>query len=166
MLTIIGCGNLNRSDDAVGVLVAQRLQQQLSEHPLARVQVFDCGTAGVEVMFRARGSEELIVIDASNTNSEPGAIYQVPGEVLARLPEPSYNLHDFRWDHAIAVGQRIYKDSFPTSVTVYLIEAQTLDFGWDLSPAVATAADRVFELVCNQSQDYARGLTDARSVSA
>ncbi|PMB37119.1 hydrogenase maturation protease, partial [Fischerella thermalis CCMEE 5319] len=25
-ITIIGCGNLNRSDDAVGVIVAQRLQ--------------------------------------------------------------------------------------------------------------------------------------------
>lgn len=28
-------------------------------------------------MFQARGSEELIIIDASRTGSEPGAIYQV-----------------------------------------------------------------------------------------
>ncbi|MEO1144598.1 MAG: hydrogenase maturation protease [Cyanobacteria bacterium J06638_22] len=152
MLTIIGCGNLNRCDDGVGVLVAQRLQTYLREHPVPNVQVFDCGTAGIDVMFQARGSDELIVIDASRTGSEPGAIYQVPGEVLEQLPEPSYNLHDFRWDHAIATGRKIFKDTFPTKVTVYLIEAQSLDFGWTLSPAIAQAADRVFQTITTDLQ--------------
>ena len=50
MLTIIGCGNLNRSDDAVGAIMAQRLQQFLVEHPYPNVQVYDCGTAGMEVI--------------------------------------------------------------------------------------------------------------------
>ncbi|MBE9098265.1 hydrogenase maturation protease [Vacuolonema iberomarrocanum] len=153
MLTIIGCGNLNRCDDGVGVLIAQRLQTYLKENPVPEVQVFDCGTAGIDVMFQARGSDELIVIDASRTGSEPGAIYQVPGEVLEQLPEPSYNLHDFRWDHAIATGRKIFKDSFPTKVTVYLIEAQSLDFGWTLSPAIAQAAEQVFQTITTDLQD-------------
>ena len=147
MLTIIGCGNLNRSDDGVGVLVAQRLQQHFSKTPLPNVQVFDCGTAGIDVMFQARGSHELIIIDASQTGSDPGAIYEVPGEVLAQLPDRSYNLHDFRWDHAIAAGHKIFKDAFPQEVTVYLIEAQSLDFGWTLSPAVEAAAEKVFHKI-------------------
>jgi Ni,Fe-hydrogenase maturation factor len=33
MLTIIGCGNLNRNDDGVGVIIAQRLQQYLAQNP-------------------------------------------------------------------------------------------------------------------------------------
>ena len=147
MLTIIGCGNLNRSDDGVGVLVAQRLQTYLQENPIPAVRVFDCGTAGIDVMFQARGSEELIIIDASRTGSEPGAIYEVPGEVLEKLPEPSYNLHDFRWDHAIATGRKIFKDSFPTKVTVYLIEAQNLDFGWTVSAPVEKAANTVVQTI-------------------
>lgn len=150
MLTIIGCGNLNRSDDGVGVLVAQRLQQYIQEHPVPDVRVFDCGTAGIDVMFQARGSNELIIIDASQTGSEPGAIYEVPGSELAQLPNPSYNLHDFRWDHAIAAGRQIFRDTFPTKVTVYLIEAACLDFGWELSEAVAIAADKVFDLITAQ----------------
>lgn len=55
-ITIIGCGNLNRSDDAVGVIVAQRLQQYLAEYPHPHVQVYDCGTAGMEVMFQAEAA--------------------------------------------------------------------------------------------------------------
>ena len=148
MLTIIGCGNLNRSDDGVGVLVAQRLQQFITNHPAPHVRVLDCGTAGIEVMFQARGSRSLILIDASKTGAEPGAIHEVPGEVLEQLHNPSYNLHDFRWDHAIAAGHKIFKDTFPTVVTVYLIEAQTLEFGWTLSPPVAAAAERVYQLIC------------------
>ena len=147
MLTIIGCGNLNRSDDGVGVVVAQRLQQSLNETPTPDVRIFDCGTAGIEVMFQAQGSRELIIIDASQTGSEPGAVHEVPGEVLAQLPNPSYNLHDFRWDHAIAAGRKIFKNTFPEKVTVYLIEAQTLDFGWTLSPAVEIAAEKVFQVI-------------------
>lgn len=144
MLTIIGCGNLNRSDDAVGVIIAQRLQQYLAEHPHPDVQIYDCGTAGIEVMFQARGSKKLVIIDASSTGSEPGAVFKVPGSELESLPEPSYNLHDFRWDHALAAGRKIFKDDFPTEVIVYLIEAENIAFGLELSSVVQHSAHLVF----------------------
>ncbi|MBW4666619.1 MAG: hydrogenase maturation protease [Cyanomargarita calcarea GSE-NOS-MK-12-04C] len=144
MLTIIGCGNLNRNDDAVGVIIAQQLQQFLVQNPHPHVQVYDCGTAGMEVMFQARGSKKLIIIDASSTGSEPGAIFKVPGKELEALPEPSYNLHNFRWDNALAAGRKIFQNDFPDEVTVYLIEAANLDFGLELSPVVQCAAAKVF----------------------
>ncbi len=146
-LTIIGCGNLNRNDDAVGVIIAQRLQQYLATYPYPHVKVYDCGTAGMEVMFKARGSRHLIIIDASSTNSEPGAVFTLPGKELEALPDSSYNLHDFRWDNAIAAGRKIFKDDFPEIVTVYLIEAENLDFGWELSNVVKNSADFVFEQI-------------------
>lgn len=145
MLTIIGCGNLNRSDDGVGVVIAQRLQQYLAEHPNPNVRVYDCGTAGMEVMFQARGSKQLIILDASATGSEPGAIFKVPSSELEALPEPSYSLHDFRWDHALAVGRKIFREDFPEDVTVYLIEAESLDFGLELTSVVERSAQRVFQ---------------------
>ena len=147
MLTVIGCGNLNRSDDGVGVLVAQRLQERLRRHPVPGVQVFDCGTAGVDVMFKAKGSTALIIIDAAQTGAEPGAIYEVPGEELAREHEPTYSLHDFRWDHALSAGRKIFRDEFPDDVSVWLIEAKSLNYGLELSEAVAAAADDVYQRV-------------------
>jgi hydrogenase maturation protease len=145
MLVIIGCGNLNRSDDAVGVMIAQRLQQYLIQNPNPNVYAYDCGTGGIEVMFLARGCTKLIIIDASSTGQQPGAVYKVPGKELEVLPNRGYSLHDFRWDNAIASGRQIFQDSFPNDVTVYLIEAACLNFGWDLSPAVQRAADFVFK---------------------
>ncbi|WP_017315127.1 hydrogenase maturation protease [Mastigocladopsis repens] len=154
MFTIIGCGNLNRSDDAVGVIIAQRLQQYLAQHPHPHVRVYDCGTAGMEVMFQARGSKKLIIIDASSTGSEPGAVFKVPGKELEALPEPSYNLHDFRWDNALAAGRKIFKEDFPQEVTVYLIEADNLGFGLELSSRVQHSADLVLEEITGIIKQY------------
>ncbi len=143
MLTIIGCGNINRCDDGIGPIVAQKLLEFLAANPRPNVRVFDCGTAGMEAMFQARGTERLIIVDASSTSSEGGAIFKVPGSKLEGLPGPSYSLHDFRWDAALAVGRKVFKDDFPKDVTVYLIEAENLGFGWETSPVVRQAGDRV-----------------------
>ncbi|MEM6733328.1 MAG: hydrogenase maturation protease, partial [Myxococcota bacterium] len=132
MLTIIGCGNANRSDDAVGVEVARRVRDRLAASTREDVQVFDCGTAGMEVMFAARGTEHLIIVDASKSGSEPGTIYNVPGEELEQEYRPSLNLHDFRWDHALAAGRQIFADEYPERVEVFLIEAEELGLGLEL----------------------------------
>ena len=155
MLTVIGCGNLNRSDDGVGVVIAQRLQERLRRHAVPGVQVFDCGTAGVDVMFKARGSTALIILDASRTGAEPGAVYEVPGEELAQDHEPTYSLHDFRWDHALAAGRKIFKDEFPTDVRVWLIEAASIEYGLTLTEMVQTAADKVYRRVLSAIAEHA-----------
>lgn len=143
MLTIIGCGNLNRSDDGVGVIVAQRLIDWVNTRGINNVAVFDTGTAGMDVMFRARGAKRLILVDASKSGAEPGAIFQVPGAELENSHVPTYSLHDFRWDHALHAGRRIFGEDFPTDVTVFLIEATELGLGLKLSEPVRSAADRV-----------------------
>ncbi len=154
MLTIIGCGNSNRTDDGVGVAVAQSLQKFLQTNPKANVRVFDAGTGGLDVMFQARGSSRLIIVDAGNTGSPPGTIYEVPGEELVSEREPSYSLHDFRWDHALYAGRRIFRDDFPTDVTVYLIEAESLGLGLQLTPLVAEAAENVVERIKAIAVEY------------
>ncbi len=154
MLTIIGCGNSNRRDDGVGVYVAQTLKQFLAENPREKVKVFDAGTGGIDVMFHARGSTSLVIIDAGKTGSEPGSIYEVPGDELLAEREVSYSLHDFRWDHALYTGRKIFREDFPRDVTVYLIEAESLDLGLELSPRVRDAGDNVIERLKKVIDEY------------
>lgn len=146
MLSIIGCGNTNRCDDGAGIYVVNKLREALGALPEG-VQIFDAGTAGMEVMFKARGSSALLVIDASQSGSKPGTIYEVPGEELAKQAEPSYNLHDFRWDHALFAGKKIFKEEFPEDISVFLIEAADLSYGLELTPDVKAAADRVVQII-------------------
>ncbi len=147
MLTVIGCGNLNRCDDAVGVMIAQKLQEMFRETNFSNLHIYDCGTAGMEVMFQARGSQKLIIVDACSTGSPPGTVYKVPGEELEELPEASYSLHDFRWDHALAAGRKIFKENFPDDVTVYLIEAENLGLGLEISFSLQPAVQQVINSI-------------------
>jgi len=145
VLTIIGCGNLNRGDDGVGVIVARRLMEWVHSRGLSGVSVFDAGTAGMDVMFKARGAKKLILIDACRSGSEAGAVFQVDGAELEQAHHPAYSLHDFRWDHALYAGRRIFGADFPAAVTVFLIEAAELGLGLTLSAPVLRAADRVVD---------------------
>lgn len=154
MLAVIGCGNANRSDDAVGVVVARALQQRLRECPRANVRVYDAGTGGMDVMFQARGTRKLVIVDAARTGSEPGTVYAVPGSELESEREPSLNLHDFRWDHALYAGRKIFRADFPTDVTVYLVEAASLELGLELSPVVRQAADRLIDRLGELVDEY------------
>ena len=145
---IIGCGNPNRSDDGAGPCVIRELRDRVLPEG---VVLYDAGTDGMAVIYRARGVKRLILIDARQPENAPGAIYEVPGEVLEAPPNQSLNLHDFRWDHALYAGRKIYGGDFPTDVTVFLIEAKTLDLGFELSEpvrvAVATVTNRIESLL-------------------
>ena len=82
-------------------------------------------------------------LDAKVPEGNPGSIFAVPGNVLAKPPNASFNLHDFRWDHALHAGKQIYKDEFPEQIKVFLIEAQSLELGIGLSAPVTKAVDTV-----------------------
>lgn len=49
MHVIVGCGNLYRKDDGIGVVVAQRLQSYFSKHPQSDLQIVEAGTNGNDV---------------------------------------------------------------------------------------------------------------------
>ncbi len=143
-MAIIGCGNPNRRDDGVGPDVIRRLRAfDLPEG----AALFDAGTDGMAVLYQARGVEHLVIIDARIPESDPGAVFDVPGDILESTPPQSINLHDFRWDHALYAGRRIYGDEFPDSVRVFLVEAESLDLGLGLSASVEAAAESLAERV-------------------
>jgi hydrogenase maturation protease len=156
MIAIVGCGNLNRSDDGVGSEVLRLLAARGVADWAPEARLFDAGTDGMSVMFAARGCRCLVVVDACRSGSEPGAVFEVPGTELAQRHVPSLNLHDFRWDHALFAGRQIFRDDFPGDVTVFLIEAENLELGTALSDAVAAAAtkvaDRIEDMLRNAAQ--------------
>lgn len=138
---IIGCGNLLRGDDAVGPILV-RIIYDMGLPP--GVRLADGGTAGMDVAFNMRGADHVIIVDACCTDSEPGTLYKVPGQELENLPPlTGINLHAFRWDHALAFGRWLLKDEYPPKVTVYLIEAGSLEHGADLTPPIRATMERL-----------------------
>jgi hydrogenase maturation protease len=138
---IIGCGNLLRGDDAAGPVAVRRLWE--AGLPPG-VRCADGGTGGMDVAFQMRGVPHVILIDACSSQSEPGSIFEVPGQELEQLPPlTGINLHSFRWDHALTFARWLLKAEYPRRVTVYLIEAAQVRHGAPLSPAVDAAIDQL-----------------------
>jgi hydrogenase maturation protease len=107
-----------------------------------RLVVRDAGTDGMAVMFAARGCSSLIIVDACRSGAAPGALFELPADAVAAPHRPSLTLHDFRWDHALYAGRAMFAAEFPADVTVLLVEAASVAFGVELSPAVAAAVDK------------------------
>ncbi len=140
---IIGCGNLLRGDDATGpVLIRRMWERGLPDH----VHCADGGTGGMDVAFQMRGVRHVILVDACQSDSPPGSLFELPGESVEQLPPiEGINLHAFRWDHAIAFGHWLLKEDYPDKVSVFLIEGADFEIGERLSPAVDQAIDRLVE---------------------
>lgn len=142
---VIGCGNILRGDDAAGPILVRRLWERGLP---PGVLCADGGTGGMDVAFQMRGVPEVILIDACRSESEPGSLFELPGDEVAELPPlTGINLHAFRWDHAIAFGRWLLKDEYPAKVTAYLIEGARFEVGEPLSPAVDAAVDRLADLL-------------------
>lgn len=151
---IVGCGNLLRGDDATGpVLIRRMWERGLPDG----VHCADGGTGGMDVAFQMRGVPHVILVDACQSGSEPGAMFEVPGEEVEQLPPvEGINLHAFRWDHAIAFGRWLLKDDYPEKVTAYLIEGEDFEVGEKLTPSVDRAIDklidRIFDVIGESSK--------------
>jgi hydrogenase maturation protease len=161
MIAVIGCGNANRSDDAVGLEVVRMLMARTALQARGDLYLFDAGTDGMAVMFAARGCKTLLVIDSCRTGSAPGAIFEVPGREVENRAAHALNLHDFRWDNAIYAGRQIYRDAFPNDVTAYLIEARSVDYGLGLSPEISDAAAIVADKIADRILDLPPCRSDA-----
>lgn len=145
-VAVIGCGNPTRSDDGVGPQVVRELARRgLGADP--RVRLLDAGTDGMAVMLAARGCARLIVVDAARSGAPAGAVFEVPGSELENRATGALSLHEFRWDHALHAGRRMYGAAFPAAVTVFLVEAESTAFGLDLSASVSAAAARVADRI-------------------
>lgn len=145
-IAIVGCGNPVRSDDGVGPHVVHVLRKRGIGSD-ARVRLLDAGTDGMAVMLAARGCRSLILVDAARSGAKPGAVFEVPGAELENERTPALSLHEFRWDHALFAGRRMYGAAFPSDIKVLLVEAESTAFGTELSRSVAAAAQAVAERV-------------------
>lgn len=154
-VVVVGCGNLVRSDDGAGPMLVRRLWE-LGVPP--GVRLADGGTAGMDVAFQIAGSREVAIVDACLSGSEPGTIFEIPGEEVETPPLAGMNLHSFRWDNALAFGRWLLKDRFPERVTVFLIEAQSVEPGVGLSPPVERAMHQVADELLRR---YGSGIAGA-----
>ena len=150
-MLIIGIGNPDRGDDAVGVIVAQRLRQRLpAQVPILQTR----GDPGF-LLEAWQTAETVILIDAVHSGAPPGTIHRLDAHE-SPLPTNFFrcSTHALGIPEAIELARalnlsRSERDELPPQLIVYGIEAKDFTAGTGLSAPVEQAAHQVVDLVCS-----------------
>jgi len=135
---VIGIGHLDRGDDAVGRVVADRLRRQ----EIGGVEVIETDGDAAKLLDLMDGRDDVIIVDAGLSGAEPGAVHRLDA-TAGPLPLPMFATSS----HAIGLSESIELaralGTLPRRCLVIAIEAQRFDLGAGLSPAVAAVVDIV-----------------------
>jgi hydrogenase maturation protease len=145
---IMGFGNPVRSDDAIGIYVIEKLRKEIEDQ--SHISLLDMGTSAFEVLFKLKGHERIILVDAVvNTGEAVGTLYKVPAEEIRRAPvdDPMVFLHSIKWDQALSYAKKILQHEYPEDIMVYLIAVDNTQLEIELSEAAQQAGDKVVTLI-------------------
>jgi hydrogenase maturation protease len=133
-------GNLDRADDAIGLLAAPLLTERLS----GVAAVFGYSGDPLTLIDRWSSLDALICVDAAQPLGAPGRIHRIDHSSDVR-PEvvPVATTHHFGLAEALALAATC--DRLPRDVVIFAIEGAIFDLGAPLTPAVANALPRLVE---------------------
>lgn len=160
---LLGLGNLDRGDDAVGLDVAVRVAARLGM-PLVDdgggpgpVAVDTWSGPDLDLLDRWAGHDRVLVVDASRGAGPPGTRRRVvvDPDHVTDTGRPTGS-HAMGLPRVIALGRCLGR--LPDRIELVTIEAGSVDAGRDLTPAVAVAAAA---LVGDLTDELAAELADA-----
>src|SRR5579862_613194 len=152
---IIGCGNLDRGDDAAGLLVARRLRTLgVEAHGF---QVVEQTGESFSLMDSWSRSEEVIVVDATIPSGSPGRVRVWNAHANRLLEDFSpCSTHAFGLREAVELARAVHR--LPRTLLIYGIEGKQFCLGTPLSPEVECAVAFVAECLFTR---FSRGSTEA-----
>jgi hydrogenase maturation protease len=152
-LKIIGVGNEWRGDDAVGLLVARRLEAE----QLPEVEIVECRGTVTAVREAWKDAAAVIVVDAVVAGGRPGSIYRFDaqaGGMPVQLPR-SLSSHGLGVAEALALGQLFQE--LPPFLIIYGIEGQNFGPGQEVSQEVEAAIPEAAQRIRREIQAWLGG---------
>ncbi len=144
-IRVLALGNLMRTDDAVGMLAARRLSEEIR---LPReIDIIEGGTLGLDLLHAVYGISHLLVLDAVDTGAAPGTLLRFEGQDLADLPT-SKSVHLLGLSDLMNVLKLMEAPS-PT-VVLLGVQPESTDWGTALTPSVEAAQSRLVETALAQ----------------
>jgi hydrogenase maturation protease len=158
---VLALGNLIRSDDAVGLLVLRRLEED-SRLP-SHVRLVEGGTKGLELVPYVFQASRLLVLDAVEVGAPAGTIVSMTGEELRWLSGGS-SAHELALADILAALRLLGNE--PEEVVLLGAQPATTDLGTALSSEVEAAIPALVEAALGQLNRWAcRTRSDASVVA-
>lgn len=145
---VLGLGNRLETDEALGALVIERLQQEPSllaglPDPAA-VELVDGGTVGLGLLPYLMQLDGLVVVDAIHAGEPPGTLIDLDGASLISH-EPVMSVHELGAGELL--GALHVLEAWPRRVRVIGLEPERIELGLELSTPVAAGLPGLLDLV-------------------
>jgi hydrogenase maturation protease len=141
-ILVIGVGNEYRGDDAVGLLVARRVQ----ELGLENVKAIEESGEGAHLIEAWKGAETVIIVDAVSSASTPGNVHRFDA-TAQEIPSKFFRHSSHAFSVAEAVELARTMRQLPSHLIVIGIEGQSYEAGVGLSPVVKQAVEEVVDWI-------------------
>jgi hydrogenase maturation protease len=133
---VLGIGNALLCDEAVGVLVVRRLAQESAGQE--DIHCIDGGTLSFTLSDPIGMAQQLIVVDAARMGCPPGTISVFEGAAMdQRLRHHAKSVHETSLSDLLDIAR--LTDSLPPRRALIGIEPAKIEWGLELTPAVASA---------------------------
>ncbi len=133
-MLIIGCGNRERGDDAIGIMAAEQLRD------LGVPALIHSGDA-LALMDLWRGARNVTLVDATMTGAPVGTVHVWDAAHLAGAASSSASSHGLGVMEAIAMSRNL--GWLPGQLRLYGIEGRRFGMGDGISPEVMQAMQRL-----------------------
>ncbi|MCZ7649072.1 MAG: hydrogenase maturation protease [Planctomycetota bacterium] len=149
-LLVLGIGNAQRGDDAVGIEVARRIAASPPPHTAVRI-VFAEASA---IMESWRGAQGVVAIDALQSGAPPGTIRRIDA-VAESVPADfgGTSTHAFGLGQAVELARAL--GELPPRLVLFGIEGADFGHGAPLSPPVAGAVREAAARVRRELAEWA-----------
>lgn len=148
---MIGIGNPERGDDALGRLVARRLR----DYRLLGVKIVECDGEAAELVDLLRRARRAYVVDAAAFGAPAGTVRRIDASGERVPTAASASTHGFGLGQAIELARAL--GCLPQRCIVYVVEGSKYDIGAPLSPAVAGAVADVTMSILRDLADLLHG---------
>ena len=138
---VVGIGNADRGDDAIGQLVADRVRARAP----ATVTVVPVA-APMDLLDVFDRFDSVVVVDAAVSGAEPGTVtVDVVGPVPLPVRSCAAGTHGLGVSEVVELGRAL--DRLPPELVLVCVELASLGAGAGLTAGVAAAVDRAAEEV-------------------
>lgn len=142
---IIGIGNRDRGDDAVGRIVAERLR----DYDIPNMEIFEESGEAARLLDCFAGADIVWLLDAAMSGAPIGTI-QCFDVSSAPLPQGKtfVSTHGFGLAEAVELARALKR--LPRRCIVYTVEISSCEIGAPLTPEVAAGAQELLARMCTE----------------
>ena len=142
---ILGIGNILLRDEGIGPHVIDKLKGiKLPDY----VELLDGGTGGADLLDFICNRQKLIVVDAIQTDIEPGSIMRLTTDDLAADSRQSISLHEFGLLETLTMAKQL--DCEPREVIIIGVKPKNITPGVEISDEVSSVVPNILESILDE----------------